>query len=235
MIQDSIVVTSGQFQKCLLRMGPLLDRKAKALLSWRLSFGNTNNDDDLAGGSGPGEGNADVISNDGMSLRTLLDQASAISGGAGSGQGSRKSQKGKQTQQQQGAKLDGKKQLRDFMTIQDIKEEIQEMEPDFDSAVVSATAGILYKDLLQNLKDRNRSMVLQAQEEELEGEAGQDTVGEEQQSAQEATVWSNSATAEIQSLSKRIQLSAKGIEAFEGIVERKKYDIGSNQHGPSNI
>ncbi|KAG0286578.1 E3 UFM1-protein ligase 1 [Linnemannia gamsii] len=216
-IQDSIVVTSGQFQKCLLRMGPLLDRKAKALLSWRLSFGNTNNDDDLAGGIGSGEGNTgDIISNDGVGLRALLDQASAITGGAGSGQGSRKSQKGKQTQLQQGAKVDGKKQLRDFLTIQDIKEEIREMEPDFDSAVVSATAGILYKDLLQNLKDRNRSMVLRAQEEEeLEGEESQDAVDEEQESAQKATAWSNSAMVEIQSLSKRIQLSAKGIEVFE--------------------
>jgi hypothetical protein len=220
-IQDSIVVTSGQFQKCLLRMGPLLDRKAKALLSWRLSFGNTNNDDDLAGGGG--QDTDDVLSTDGASLRALLDQAAALAGQAGGGQGSRKSQKGKQTQQQQqqGAKADGKKQLRDFLTIQDVKEEIRKMEPDFDSAVVNATAGILYKDLLQNLKDRNRSMVLRAQEEEeLEGEEGQDAVDEEQQRARDAAAWSNSAMVEIQSLSKRIQLSAKGIEVFEGIVER---------------
>ena len=38
-MQDSIVVTSGQLQRCLLEMGLLLDRKAKALVSWRLSFG----------------------------------------------------------------------------------------------------------------------------------------------------------------------------------------------------
>ncbi|KAF8948366.1 E3 UFM1-protein ligase 1 [Haplosporangium gracile] len=222
-IQDSIVVTSGQFQKCLLRMGPLLDRKAKALLSWRLSFGNTNNDDDLTGG-GQGEGDADdVFSNDAASLRSLLDQASAIA----TGQGSRKSQKGKQTQQQQGAKSERKKQLRDFLTIQDIKDEIQEMEPDFDSVVVNATAGILYKDLLQNLKDRNRSMVLRAQEQEeedQEGEEGQDAVDEEQQQQALRTLWSSMAISEIQSLSKRIQLSSKGIEVFEGIIERKQYD-----------
>lgn len=220
MIQDSIVVTSGQFQKCLLRMGPLLDRKAKMLLSWRLSFGNTNNDDDLAGGGGEGEDAEGVYSNDAASLRSLLDQAYAISG---SGQGSKKSQKGKQTQQQQqqhGVKSDGKKQLRDFLTLQDIKDEIREMEPDFDSAVVNATAGILYKDLLQNLKDRNRSMVLRAQEEEEEQEQVRSerhgVVSEVQ--AQEAleAAWSNAAILEIQSLSKRIQLSSKAIEAFEG-------------------
>ncbi|KAF9147307.1 E3 UFM1-protein ligase 1 [Linnemannia schmuckeri] len=213
-IQDSIVVTSGQFQKCLLRMGPFLDRKAKALLSWRLSFGNTNNDDDLTGG-GQGEGDSgDVFSNDAASLRSLLDQASAIA----TGQGSRKNQKGKQTQQQQGAKSEGKKQLRDFLTIQDVKDEIQEMEPDFDSAVVNATAGILYKDLLQNLKDRNRSMVLRAQEQEeedREGEEGQGAVDEEQQQQVLGAVWSNMAISEIQSLSKHVQLASKGIEVFE--------------------
>ncbi|KAG9071153.1 hypothetical protein KI688_008696 [Linnemannia hyalina] len=219
-IQDSIVVTSGQFQKCLLRMGPLLDRKAKALLSWRLSFGNTNNDDDLAGSGGQGEGAEGVFSNDTASLRSLLDQASAITGG---GQGSRKSQKGKQTQQQQqqqGVKSDGKKQLRDFLTIQDIKDEIRDMEPDFDSAVVNATAGILYKDLLQNLKDRNRSMVLRAQEEEEDdqeqgGEESQGAVSEEQTQEAQKAVWSNAAMLDIQSLSKRIQLSSKAIEVFE--------------------
>ena len=228
MIQDSIVVTSGQFQKCLLRMGPLLDRKAKMLLSWRLSFGNTNNDDDLAGDGGQGEDAEGIFSNDAASLRSLLDQESAITGG---GQGSKKSQKGKQTQQQQqqqqqGVKSDGKKQLRDFLTIQDIKDEIREMEPDFDSAVVNATAGILYKDLLQNLKDRNRSMVLRAQEEEEEqeqgGEEGQDAASEEQAQEAKEAVWSNAAILEIQSLSKRIQLSSKGIEVFEGTVERKQ-------------
>ncbi|KAF9544107.1 hypothetical protein EC957_012402 [Mortierella hygrophila] len=217
-IQDSVVVTSGQFQKCLLRMGPLLDRKAKALLSWRLSFGNTNNDDDLSGSGGQGEDAEGVFSNDAASLRSLLDQASAITGG---GQGSRKSQKGKQTQQQQqqqGVKSDGKKQLRDFLTIQDIKDEIREMEPDFDSAVVNATAGILYKDLLQNLKDRNRSMVLRAQDQEDQeqgGEESQGAVSEEQAQEAQKAVWSNAAMLEIQSLSKRIQLSSKAIEVFE--------------------
>ncbi|KAG0071575.1 hypothetical protein BGZ89_010178 [Linnemannia elongata] len=220
-IQDSIVVTSGQFQKCLLRMGPLLDRKAKMLLSWRLSFGNTNNDDDLADGGGQGEDAEGVFSNDTASLRSLLDQASASTGG---GPGSKKSQKGKQTQQQrlqqqQGIKLDGKKQLRDFLTIQDVKDEIREMEPDFDSAVVNATAGILYKDLLQNLKDRNRSMVLRAQEEDEEqgqgGEEDQGAVIEEQAQKTREAVWSNAAMSEIQSLSKRIQLSYKAIEVFE--------------------
>ncbi|KAK5816208.1 hypothetical protein F5H01DRAFT_201991 [Linnemannia elongata] len=220
-IQDSIVVTSGQFQKCLLRMGPLLDRKAKMLLSWRLSFGNTNNDDDLADGGGQGEDAEGVFSNDTASLRSLLDQASAITGG---GPGSKKSQKGKQTQQQrlqqqQGIKSDGKKQLRDFLTIQDVKDEIREMEPDFDSVVVNATAGILYKDLLQNLKDRNRSMVLRSQEEDEEqgqgGEEDQGAVIEEQAQKTREAVWSNAAMSEIQSLSKRIQLSYKAIEVFE--------------------
>lgn len=228
MIQDSIVVTSGQFQKCLLRMGPLLDRKAKMLLSWRLSFGNTNNDDDLADGGGQGEDAEGVFSNDTASLRSLLDQASAITGG---GPGSKKSQKGKQTQQQrlqqqQGIKSDGKKQLRDFLTIQDVKDEIREMEPDFDSEVVNATAGILYKDLLQNLKDRNRSMVLRSQEEDEEqgqgGEEDQGAVIEDQAQKTREAVWSNAAMSEIQSLSKRIQLSYKAIEVFEGNIERKR-------------
>ncbi|KAK3834016.1 MAG: hypothetical protein J3R72DRAFT_227813 [Linnemannia gamsii] len=218
-IQDSIVVTSGQFQKCLLRMGPLLDRKAKALLSWRLSFGGNANKDDFA------DGQEDVddffsttvsSSNDPASLRSLLDQASSAVNG-GSGQGPKKSKKGKQTQQQQqGAKANGKKQLRDFLTIQDIKEEIRDMEPDFDSALVNATAGILYNDLLQNLKDRNRSMILRAQEEEEEeGEEEHDTATEQQVKAVQEAVWFSSAISEIQLLSKRIQLSSKGIEVFE--------------------
>ncbi|KAG0280135.1 E3 UFM1-protein ligase 1 [Linnemannia exigua] len=218
-IQDSIVVTSGQFQKCLLRMGPLLNRKAKALLSWRLSFGGNANKDDFA----DGQEDADDFfpstlssSNDTASLRALLDQASSVVSD-GSGQGSKKNKKGKQTQQQQqGAKANGKKQLRDFLTIQDIKEEIREMEPDFDSALVNATAGILYNDLLQNLKDRNRSMILRAQEEEEEGgEEEHDAANEEQAKATHEAVWSSSAVSEIQSLSKRIQLSSRGIDVFE--------------------
>ncbi|KAF9090232.1 hypothetical protein BGX29_011574 [Mortierella sp. GBA35] len=213
-IHDSIVVTSGQFQKCLLRMGPLLDRKAKALLSWRLSFGNSNNDD-FANGQ---EDADEIFSGDVASLTALMDQANAFSSGGG-GQGSRKGQKGKQTAQRAAKSSGGKKQLRDFLTVQDIKDEIWEMEPDFDSALVNATAGVLYKDLLQNLKDRNRSMILRAQEEEQEGEgAGEKEVSEDKEQAQatqDATAWSNSALLEIQSLSKRIQLSSKGIELFE--------------------
>ncbi|KAG0208849.1 hypothetical protein BGX33_005995 [Mortierella sp. NVP41] len=213
-IHDSIVVTSGQFQKCLLRMGPLLDRKAKALLSWRLSFGNSNNDD-FANGQ---EDADEIFSGDVASLMALMDQANAFSSGGG-GQGSRKGQKGKQTAQRAAKSSGGKKQLRDFLTVQDIKDEIWEMEPDFDSALVNATAGVLYKDLLQNLKDRNRSMILRTQEEEQEGEgAGEKEVSEDKEQAQatqDATAWSNSALLEIQSLSKRIQLSSKGIELFE--------------------
>ncbi|KAF9902565.1 E3 UFM1-protein ligase 1 [Linnemannia zychae] len=221
-IQDNIVVTSGQFQKCLLRMGPLLDRRAQALFVWRLSFGGNANKNDYVGDQDDAEDTLlSPSSNDPANLRALLDQATSAVNGS-SGQGSRKMQKGKQTQQQQqqGSKSDGKKQLRDFLTIQDVKEEIREMEPEFDAALVNATAGILYKDLLQNLKDRNRSMVLRAQEEEEEGghedEEGGDVASEEQlKMTQDASVWFNSVMSEIQSLSKRIQLSSKGIDDFE--------------------
>ncbi|KAF9920129.1 E3 UFM1-protein ligase 1 [Linnemannia zychae] len=225
-IQDSIVVTSGQLQKCLLRMGPLLDRKAKAFLSWRLSFGDDPNMDDIIGE----QDSMDGFMCDVTSLKDLMNQSFAFMSAANtaSGQGSRKNQKGKQIQhhlyhQQQGIKLGGKN-LQELMTIQDVRNEIREMEPDFDSALVNTTAGILYRDLLQNLKVQSRSMVLKAledEEKEHESKERSNETDEVQTEKQEyENMRPNFIITEIMSLLKRIQLSSKGIDAFEDATIR---------------
>ncbi|GJJ73820.1 E3 UFM1-protein ligase 1 [Entomortierella parvispora] len=142
-LQGSVVVTSGQFQKCLLRMGPLLDRKAKALFSWRLSFGSNDliEGQDVAGESSGGY----------ATFKSHFETPLKASG-------SRKSAKSKSSSESKDSPI--KKQLQDFLTIQDVKDEVRDLEPEFDSALVNAVAGALHQELLQNLRERNRSMVL---------------------------------------------------------------------------
>ncbi|KAG0255786.1 E3 UFM1-protein ligase 1 [Mortierella polycephala] len=197
-IQDSIVVTSGQMQKCLLKMGPLLDRKVKALISWRLTFGD--NDELLEG--------YDDMDDQGSTLKMLMENLSTSKHN-----GSR----AKNTQSNKGMELKKKKRLQEFLTIQDVKEEILHLEPDFDPALVNTIAGALYRDLLRNLKDRNRSVILNQVQEEDEDE--NTTVMRE-----------NDIISEIQSLSKRIMLFSKGIDVFEDATVRNslsKYHLQS--------
>ncbi|KAF9990598.1 E3 UFM1-protein ligase 1 [Mortierella antarctica] len=191
-VQDSIVVTSGQLQKCLLRMAPLLDSKAKALISWRLSFG----DNELME-------MPDQTFEPHSSLKVLVDQATATL--------ERKSSRSTKAQGGKEAGMKKKKQLQDFLTMQDVKDEINKLEPDFDPALVNAVAGILYRDLLQNLKDRNRSAVLNqaSEDEEPEMEAVEKSDGGVAAASVLTSVWT---------LSKRIDLSCRGVEVFEDVV-----------------
>ncbi|KAG0056922.1 E3 UFM1-protein ligase 1 [Gryganskiella cystojenkinii] len=194
-LQSSVVVTSGQFQKCLLKMGPLLDRKAKALFSWRLSFGSN----DLIEGV---SGNTDGLLAGPTSLKNHFENASKASTNA------RKGTKLKNLVASRDSEV--KKQLQDFLTIQDVQEEIRALEPDFDSVLVNAVAGALHQDLLQNLRDRNRSMVLtQAEEEENEQGHGQE---------EPADAMKDKTTTGIQDivlLAGRVSLYVKGVYVFE--------------------
>ncbi|CAO3571320.1 unnamed protein product [Mortierella alpina] len=193
-VQDSIVVTSGQLQKCLLRMAPLLDSKVKALISWRLSFG----DHELMD-------MPDYSFEPHSNLKGLVDQATAAL--------ERKSSRSTKAQGGKDAGPKKKKQLQDFLTVQDVRDEITKLEPDFDPALVNAVAGILYRDLLQNLKDRNRSAVLNQASEDEEPEM--EAVEKSGDNAVTASVLSAA-----QALSKRIDLSCKGVEVFEDVTVR---------------
>ncbi|KAF9982016.1 E3 UFM1-protein ligase 1, partial [Modicella reniformis] len=201
-IHDSIVITSGQFQKCLLKMGPLLDRSFKALVSWRLSFG--------ADQEYEGQVEDENPSNygEGFSLKGLIENDMNAQ------MRQRKDNNSKRKGSQGGIKHDGnsKKQAQDFLTMKDLKEEILLLEPDFDPALVTTVAKVLHGDLVRNLKDRNRSVVLnQVQENEEEEEEVKDK--------QEPVAMLDTSGKDIRSvtysLSKRIELSAKGINVFE--------------------
>ncbi|KAF9434090.1 E3 UFM1-protein ligase 1 [Entomortierella beljakovae] len=164
-IQDGIVVTSGQLQKCLLKMGPLLDQSLKALVSWRLTFGDSepldvdedfNEDDD----------DFNAIGEHGVNLKGLME---SILGNSQQKTGRSKSAASKNDIKKK--KKGGKKQIQEFLTMLDLKGEIRRLEPEFDSALVNATAGALYKGLIHNLKDRNRSVILNQMQDEMEEEA----------------------------------------------------------------
>ncbi|KAG0242331.1 hypothetical protein B0O80DRAFT_437891 [Mortierella sp. GBAus27b] len=191
-VQDSIVVTSGQFQKCLLKTGPLLDKSLKAVVSWRLSFGP---DEDFDGQD------LDDLQVHGPSLKELVESDTV--------EQIRQRKDNKRKASQGGNKLDGskKKQIQDFMALKNVKEEIQLLEPDFDPTLAACVARVLYGDLVRNLKDRNRSVVLDevqenGEEDKKESVEKQDNNGKDIGSA-------------IHSLFKRIELSAKGIDVFD--------------------
>ncbi|KAI1311327.1 E3 UFM1-protein ligase 1 [Mortierella claussenii] len=200
-VQESIVVTSGQLQKCLLKMGPLLDRTLKTVVSWRLSFG----DDQQLDGQDDDDsiGNPYLLGQVGTGLRSLTELNLAQSRS-----GARTILKADQVRGKK--KSHGqKKQVQDFLTIQDIKAEIQRLEPDFDSALANAVAGVLYGDLVQNLKDRNRSVILN----QIQDEAESENMSEIKMIKEDSD--SETLTTAITSLSKRIKLAARGIDAFE--------------------
>ncbi|KAG0030809.1 E3 UFM1-protein ligase 1 [Podila clonocystis] len=192
-VQDSIVVTSGQLQKCLLEMGALLDRKAKALVSWRLSFG----------GDTRIEGDEDL---EDMNLFGLLGGKTTSMSLA------RANSKLSATIAKQ-----QKKKFQDFLTIQDVKDEIRKLDPDFEPALVSAVAGTLYKDLLLNLRDRNRSVVLNQMEDEGEA-SGADNDVDSKEPMREDDIGLIQLAA--RDLSDRIQLASKGIDMFEDVTVR---------------
>ncbi|KAF9115915.1 E3 UFM1-protein ligase 1 [Mortierella sp. AM989] len=211
-IQDSIVVTSAQLQKCILKMGPLLDRSLKALVSWRLSFGESErleNDGDFDND----EDDLDVYGEHGDNLKGLMEHA------LGAHNQQRKTGRSKSSQNI--GKGDGKKrkkekkQIQDFMTIQDVKEEIRQLEPDFDSALVNATAGVLYRGLVQNLKDRNRSVVLNQMQEEEEEEENHEIRGVESEQETKEQLGIKHLPSTIRSLVKRIELSSESIDVFD--------------------
>ncbi|KAG0368079.1 hypothetical protein BC939DRAFT_468738 [Gamsiella multidivaricata] len=199
-IQDSIVITSGQLQKCLLKMGPLLDRSLKNMVSWRLSFG-TN--EQLEGQDPDNENRVSNFGERVSHFKGVMEHA--FNAHPGPQRKNIKHAKGS------AGKQDGtKKQIQDFLTIQDVREEIKKLEPDFDPVLVSAVSGALYRDLVENLRDRNRSMVLnqvqevEKEEDDLVKHDVTDTSGE-----------GVPMLAAIRSLSKRIELSSTGIDIFE--------------------
>ncbi|KAG0203876.1 E3 UFM1-protein ligase 1 [Mortierella sp. GBA30] len=194
-VQDSIVITSGQLQKCLLRMTPLLDRKMKAVISWRLSFG----DGELMDAQ-------DDMFEPVLSLKGLLEQTSATAL-------VKKSSKLKKAQGGKDMGVKKRTQLHDFLTIHDVKEEIRKLEPDFDPALVNAVAGALYRDLLQNLSDRNRSAVLNQASEEDEQEP--ETIERADESPSAISI-----LPALQALSKRAEVSSKGVEVFEDVAAK---------------
>lgn len=187
-VHDSIVVTSGQLQKCLLEMGPLLDRKAKALVSWRLSFG----------GDARIEGDEDL---EDMNVHGFL-------GGKKTSPSLARANKFSATVAKQ-----QKKRFQDFLTIQDVKDEIRNLELDFESALVNAVAGTLYKDLLLNLRDRNRSVVLNQAEEEDEASGAEGDMDGKKPAREDNHGLIQLAAKDF---SDRIRLASKGIDLFEG-------------------
>ncbi|KAG0337521.1 E3 UFM1-protein ligase 1 [Podila horticola] len=200
-VHDSIVVTSGQLQKCLLEMGPLLDRKVKALVSWRLSFG----------GDARIEGDEDL---EDMNVLGILGGKNTSPSLA------RTNNKLSATVAKQ-----QKKRFQDFLTIQDVKDEIRNLESDFESALVNAVAGTLYKDLLLNLRDRNRSVVLnQAEEEDEASDAEGDVDGKKPAREDNRGLIQLAA----KDFSDRIRLASKGIDLFEAKdrVRKSFYDRG---------
>ncbi|KFH68620.1 hypothetical protein MVEG_05430 [Podila verticillata NRRL 6337] len=192
-VQDSILVTAGQFQKCLLNMGPLLDRKAKALVSWRLSFG----------------GNARIEGEEDLEEMHVLGH---VGGKTTSPALARANSKFAATVAKQ-----QKKKFQDFLTIQDVKDEIRNLEPDFESVLVNAVAGTLYKDLLLNLRDRNRSVVLNQAEDEDEASDTEADV-DSKEPARESNIGLIQLAAK--GLSDKIRLASKGIDLFEDVIVR---------------
>ncbi|KAF9918625.1 hypothetical protein BX616_007208 [Lobosporangium transversale] len=200
-IHDSIVVTSGQLQKCLMKMGPLLDRSLENLVSWRLSFGDNQqlcgqDDQDDYEPYFAGQGNSH------SSLKGFVEHAmSALD--------SLKKNNSHHTKAslQGGRKKDGpnNKRIQDFLTIQDIKKEVERLEPDFDPALINMIAKVLNGDLIQNLRDRNRSIVL----DQVQGEEKDEEIEAKNTSGNKAV------SSAIASLSKRIELSSQGIDVFE--------------------
>ncbi|KAF9426657.1 E3 UFM1-protein ligase 1 [Podila epigama] len=192
-VQDTIIVTSGQYQKCLLEMGPLLDRKVKALVSWRLTYGG----DALLEGEDNLE-DVKIVGN--LSSKFSLSTLARA-----------------QIKVPVDIAKQHRKRYQDFLTIQDVKEEIRKLEPDFEPALVNAIAGTLYKDLLLNFQDRNRSVILNQVEEELEAEKE-----EKQDDSQDGGVQKKeNELAKVQlaanNLLDRIQLAAKGIDVFDDV------------------
>lgn len=198
-LQGSVVVTSGQFQKCLLRMGPLLDRKAKALFSWRLSFGSNDLIENQEDAGEPTGGYA--------TFKSHFETPSKAGG-------SRKGTKSKNSAESKDSLI--KKQLQDFLTIQDVKDEVKAMEPEFDSTLVNAVASALHQELLQNLRERNRSMVLT--------QAAQD---DDQVHAEETPALENIdlEVPDVHPLSDSIRLYANAVDLFEGKLVEPARDL----------
>lgn len=206
MIQDTVVATSGQFQKCLLTMGPLLDRSLKAVVSWRLSFDpdgdyeGHDEEDDLYG-----------LGDRGSSLKELIENDSSTQ--------IRQRKDNKRKGNQGASKHDGskKKPIHEFLTVKDVKEEVQRLEPDFDLTLVNCIAKVLYGDLVRNLRDRNRSVVLHElqENEQVEEQDKEEPVGIEETAVK-------GLGSAIYALSKRIELSAKGVDAFEGGCDKNQ-------------
>ncbi|KAG0336879.1 E3 UFM1-protein ligase 1 [Podila humilis] len=198
-VQGSIVITSGQLQKCLLRMGPLLDRKLKSLVSWRLSSGEDTTWVDQVDEFVDDDEELEGFAAKTLSTRTNNNNSKAVGGGGGV---------------VTTKKL--RKQFQDFLTIHDVKEEIRNMEPEFDPVLVNAVAGTLYKDLLLNLRDRSRSVVLNHHHHHPQAE-DEENIGTVHPATFEKDIVDSIQYA-ARHLSDRIRLAAKGIDVIEDVA-----------------
>ncbi|KAF9585025.1 E3 UFM1-protein ligase 1 [Lunasporangiospora selenospora] len=192
-IRDTFVLTSGQIQKCMLKMGPFLDKKIKAVVSWRLSFGGDPELDDEGG-----QGDMTAIS---ISLHEHLFGSSPV---YRKDKSSKSSKNGPTT-----GKGSNKKKLQDFMALKDIENEIKIIEPDFDPEMVKAVSRALYRELLQNLRDRNRTVILNEAEEAVEEAV--DTTNNAPQIDPSAQI----IVSQLFALWRRVRLFSKGIDVFD--------------------
>ncbi|KAG0228418.1 E3 UFM1-protein ligase 1 [Actinomortierella wolfii] len=184
-LHDRIVLTSGQIQKCLLKMDPLLENRLKTLKSWRLSFGSMglildNHVEDTVGLGGDGRGTEtstderrkqilQVISQKGRKDRIkVVSPSSSKSKGKGSGSDLRNSRDGPSNQ---------KKCLEEFLTLADIVAELETQEPDFEPMLTDAIARVLHRPLLSQLKERNRQLIIDQVEEQADDGLSEKNVG----------------------------------------------------------
>ncbi|KAG0230573.1 E3 UFM1-protein ligase 1 [Actinomortierella wolfii] len=184
-LHDRIVLTSGQIQKCLLKMDSLLENRLKTLKSWRLSFGSMglildNHVEDAVELGGDGretETSTDerrkqilqVISQKGRKDRIkVVSPSSSKAKGKGSGSDLRNSRDGPSNQ---------KKRLEEFLTLADIVAELETQEPDFEPMLTEAIARALHRPLLSQLKERNRQLIIDQVEEQADDGLSEKNVG----------------------------------------------------------
>ncbi|KAG0267395.1 E3 UFM1-protein ligase 1 [Actinomortierella ambigua] len=216
-LQDRAVLTSGQIQKCMLEMGPLLDNTLKAVMSWRLSFGSLglvlddHVEENSEAGSGGGVTSSDqhreqiqqVISQKGRKDRIkMVSPSLSKSKGKGSSSDLLVGSGGSATNQK-------KKRLDDFLTLADIIAELKTTEPDLEPMLAEAIARALHRPLLLQLKEKNRHLVIdQAEERGIDEPA-------EQHSGDIVNKQATKLLEHILQTLDKIAAFAKGVELFE--------------------
>ncbi|KAF9970997.1 hypothetical protein BGZ73_006119 [Actinomortierella ambigua] len=166
-LQGRIVLTSGQIQKCMLKMESLLENRLKAVMSWRLSFGSLglildDNVEESYETGGTDEASNDqhheriqqVISQKGRKDRIRMVSPSSL----------KPKGKGSSTDLLGGG-ANQRKRLEDFLTLADIVAELEALDPDFEPMLAEAISRALHRPLLIQLKEKNRHLVIDQAEE----------------------------------------------------------------------